>query len=295
MTSIRVGVLRLSGLLLLICSVSLLAACAPKTEEEQIAAINKRIAPDGYVTKTHLYIHWPAVYTKPRRDDPGGKEIVPTVTLKIPMEYLGQNLISFENAAKIDRHDAGKLESESSAVDYISRINQAVRMHDRQITSLYLRLIPGAKPYVPMLPFKSDPPELAHKKAGHFLNSYAVIIDRNNYYANPMSERTPILSKDDTTFEKPPRLTCSGRDYVGRNHCRVYFGVKGRSVQIGGDSEALDHPNLARFNQSNRILPQTEPNGLPKWHIKVDPTQALFKTFILPEDSTEATDMFPKQ
>ncbi len=279
----------------LFLSASFLAACASKTEEEQIAAINKRIAPDGHLTKTHLYIHWPAVYTKPRRNDPGGKEIVPPVTLKIPMEYLGQDLISFENAAKIDLHDAGKVEPESSATDYISRIKQALLIQNHQITSIYLRLIPGAKPYVPMLPFKSDSPELAQKKAEHFLTSYAVHIDRNNYYANPMSERTPTLSKDDTTFEKPPRLTCSPRDYVGRIHCTVYFGVEGRSVQIGGDGEALDHPNLAQFNQSNRISPKTEPNGLPKWHIKVDPTQTLLKTFILSEDSPDITDMFPKK
>lgn len=78
-------------------------------------------------------------------------------------------------------------------------------------------------------------------------------------------------------------------------HCTVYFGVEGRSVQIGGDGEALDHPNLAQFNQSNRVSSKTEPNGLPKWHVKVVPTQALLKTFILSEDSPEVKGMFTNE
>jgi len=44
----------------LLLSVFLLTACSPRTEEQQIAAINRSIAPDGHLTKTHLYIHWPA-------------------------------------------------------------------------------------------------------------------------------------------------------------------------------------------------------------------------------------------
>jgi hypothetical protein len=78
-------------LVVLLFSVSLLVACKPKSPERQIASINHYIALDGHLTKTHLYIHWPAQYTKPRRNDPGGKELVPALTLKIPVEYLYQS------------------------------------------------------------------------------------------------------------------------------------------------------------------------------------------------------------
>jgi hypothetical protein len=289
--TIRLYARWLLRLIVLLFSVSLLSACVPKTEEEQLATINRQIAPDGHLTKTHLYVHWPAVYTKPRRNDPGGKEIVPAITLKIPLEYLGQNLISFENAAKIDLHDAGITKSESPTIDYSSRINQALRMHDHQITSIYLRLIPGAKPYVPMLPFKSDPPDVAQKKAGHFLNSYAVIIDKDSFFAIPLSERKQDVSGNKPSYEKPPRLDCIGDDF-----CHIRFGLKGRMSGIGGVGEGLDHPNLARFNQSNKSAkqpPSPSSNVLPKWHEKLDPAQILVNSFLLSEDSPEAKDIFP--
>ena len=93
---------KLTLFILLLFSVSYLVACTPKTEEGQIAAINKRIAPDGHLTKTHLYIHWPAVYTQPRRNDPGGKEMVKAITLKIPLEYMGTVLDYPLKSNKID-------------------------------------------------------------------------------------------------------------------------------------------------------------------------------------------------
>ena len=271
-------------------SVSLLAACAPKTEEEQIAAINKGIAPDGHLTKTHLYIHWPAVYTEARRNDPGGKEIVPAVTLKIPIEYLGQHLISFENAAKIRRHDAGIPETkESSAIDYSSRINQALSIHDHQITRIYLRVQPGAKPYVPLLPYKSDTPEVADLKFNQFVSAYAVHIERNDYFAIPLSDRT-----EENPYEKPPRFDCSLEEY-----CHVSFGIKGRHVEIRGVGEALDSfykdnvpPSSQKPSKSFQSLPDQIQTGLPKWHEKVDPAQALVNSFVLPEDSLEVKTLF---
>jgi len=148
MTSIRAGVLRLFGLLLLICSVSLLVACAPKIEEEQIAAINEQIAPDGHLTKTHLYIHWPAVYTEARRNDPGGKEIVPAITLKIPFEYLGQGSLKIPFVSK-ERQEALK-------TNYSHRINTALRVYKNQITSIFLGMQPRAKPDTPMVPYESS-------------------------------------------------------------------------------------------------------------------------------------------
>lgn len=255
----------------LLVLVTFLAACAPQTEDEQIAGINEMIAPDGYLTKTHLYIRWPAVYTEPRPrfKIPGGVEIVPAITLKIPLEYLGQNVVSFENAAKIERHDAGQKEAETPAkIDYWSRITGALFKQKGFITFVYIRLLPGAKPYVPMLPFKTDPPEIAFKKAEHFLTSYAVHIKRNQYFVLPLAERRP----DRSVYYKSPAVSC--RD----DSCYVSFGVKGRQTLISGAGEGLDHPNLARFNRENKIPPVTPPDGLPKWRVKVDPTQILLNS-----------------
>ena len=158
-------------------------ACVPRSEEDKIREINRRIAPDGYLTKTHLYIHWPAVYTQARRNDQGDKEIVKAITLKIPIEYLGQNLITFDNVFKMRFPALAK--KESSVIDYSSRINEALSIRDHQITSIYLRFQPGAKPDIPMLPYKSDPPDVARKKLEHFQNSYAAHIKRNYYFFAP--------------------------------------------------------------------------------------------------------------
>ena len=65
-------------------------AIVPRKVEEDIKSLNWRIAPDGHLTKTHLYLHWPAVYTKPRRNDSGGKEIVPAITLKFLWNIWGK-------------------------------------------------------------------------------------------------------------------------------------------------------------------------------------------------------------
>lgn len=157
----------------------LLAACAVQTEEERIAAINKRIAPEGHLTKTHLYVEWPAEYES-------GKEVAKPLKLKIPIEYLNQNLISFENAAKIEQHDSGKKDSKESSVstiNYSSRISDALLIQDNKITSVYLRLLPGAKPYQPMLPYKSDTKDVADFKYNYFKSSYAVIIHRKPSYS----------------------------------------------------------------------------------------------------------------
>ena len=89
----------------LILSLFLLAACGTESEQMQLMRMNAYISPEGRLTKTHLYIHWPAEHTKPHRNDPGGKELVPPLTLKIPIEYLGQNAITFANAENVFLHD----------------------------------------------------------------------------------------------------------------------------------------------------------------------------------------------
>ena len=81
----------------------LLTACVPQTEEARITAINKRIAPEGYITKTHLYVNWPA-YTVgdqvKEMEEVQGKErykrepeyyqkvLLEPLKLKIPIAYV---------------------------------------------------------------------------------------------------------------------------------------------------------------------------------------------------------------
>jgi hypothetical protein len=260
-------------LTVLFLSVSLLAACGPQTEEEQISAINKRIAPDGYVTKTHLYIHWPAVYTKPRRNDPGGKEIVPAITLKIPMEYLSQNLFSYEVMAK--RRFPALRDSDKDKIDYESRYRQGMFIQNHKITSVYLRLQPGAKPDELMIPYEEDSPEEARIKLKNFFNEYSVAIHRNDY------------------THKLAHIHCS------EISCQAVFSVKGRQALISGKGESLENSykaQAARLDKNNPALNQKpqlqQSSGLPKWHEKVDPAQALLNSFILPEDSPEIKGMF---
>lgn len=260
-------------LVVILFSVSLLAACAPKTEEEQIAAINKRIAPDGYVTKNHLYIHWPAVYTDARRNDPGGKEIVPAITLKIPMEYLSQGQFSYVTMAK--QHFPALRDLDKGKIDYESRYSQGMFIQNHHITSVHLRLQPGAKPDELMIPYKEDTPEEAKVKLENFFNEYSVAIHRNSYN------------------NKEPHVNCI------QTTCFAHFSVKGRDASIMGEGESLENSykaQAARLDKNHPLVNKKQTiqdnSGLPKWHEKVDPTQALLNSFILPEDSPEIKGMF---
>ncbi len=203
--------------LVLFFSVSLLAACAPKTEEEQIAAINKRIAPDGYLTNTHLYIHWPAVNTKPGSNYLGGKEIAPAVTLKIPFNYLGETLVNQEKFLKknspILRNDG------ITKIDFSSKINSALLIQNHQITSIFLGLQPGAKP------------DDSGVNKENLLNFYAVHIHRNDYY------------------HKPPGIDCIV------TACFASFSIKGREAIIMGIGKSLENLYLAK-ESPNQKTPQ---------------------------------------
>jgi hypothetical protein len=177
-------------------------ACVPRSEEDKIRMVSRSIAPEGHLTQTHLYVHWPAVYTTAGRNYRGGKEIVKALTLKIPIEYLGQSLISFDNAFKI--HFPALAGKDDGTIDYASRVDKALHMYNYRITSIYLRFQPGAKPDIPMLPYESDPPDVARLKWEHFHNSYAVIIERDSYYKPPM----PIFSdwQPDINYVRKPDL-----------------------------------------------------------------------------------------
>lgn len=87
----------------LILVASRLSACKPPTEQDRIDAINKHIAPEGYITKTHLYVNWPA-YTVGDQvkgmEEVQGKErykrepeyyqkvLLEPLKLKIPIAYV---------------------------------------------------------------------------------------------------------------------------------------------------------------------------------------------------------------
>jgi hypothetical protein len=275
---------------LLCLAILLLVACTTKTEENQIASINKRIAPDDYVTKTHLYIHWPAVYTKPRRNNPGGKELIKALTIKIPIEYLARNALSLDKVFKTD--SPALLKKDSITKDYTAIINDALLIQDHLITSIHLRLMPGAKPRLLSLPNKQDTSEEAQRKADDIHSSYAVHIHRDDYHAIPLSDRKPNATVKESFYEKPPSFGCIVTS------CFANFSLKGRDVQIGGIGESLEHPLKAQTPPEKPVntFPQMPLNpvsaGLPKWREKVDPAQALLNSFILPEDSTEIKGMF---
>jgi hypothetical protein len=140
--------------------IALLVACKPATEEERIAAINKVISPDGHLTKTHLYINWPAI--------PGKVNSKP-LKLKIPVEYLvppsvhGNSLPSY-------------------FVEYFEGRTPPIFIQNHQITSFYLRLLPGAKPYEPIVVKNTDTAEEAKRKGQILQSSYAVTVHRNDAF-----------------------------------------------------------------------------------------------------------------
>ena len=79
---------------------------------------------------------------------------------------------------------------------------------------------------------------------------------------------------------------------MGEDSCHVHFGIQGRFAVINGIGEGLIPPKLARLDKNNPVVPEPPSNGLPKWHAKLDPTQALLNSFILPEDSPEVKKYF---
>lgn len=139
-------------------TIFLLAACAAQTEEERIAAINKRIAPEGYITKTHLYINWPAL----KQDD---KVIAEPLKLKIPLEYLVPGLTFIDK----------------TPIEYAE---ESLLVQDHKITMVSMQMLPGAKPYVPLTPTKDLPSHEAKRKSEYFRSSYNVSISNNYFKSN---------------------------------------------------------------------------------------------------------------
>jgi hypothetical protein len=314
------GVKALKYLIILIASLVWFAwfTHIPETTEDQIDSINFGIAPQGYLTKTHLYIHWPAEYTKPNTHtkDPGGKEIVPALTLKIPIEYFPWDYLYYDLHRSIFGSDCGDMTkyengcetgSKKGNLDYKTRIYGALSEGKHEIKSFHLNLITGAKPYSPKPPedfkpisltriieatinimFKKDPSSQENNRIKNFnlelyRNSYVVIVYRDSYFSTPVSENKPEI----LPYERPPEIECHNDA-----SCTLEFGLKGRRVHIWGMGEALDRPNGKNIHQTDYSLPKPNPNNLPKWHEKLDPTQTLLNSFVLSEDSDEVKNIF---
>lgn len=58
-----------------------LSACTPTTDDERVASLNKRLAPEGHFTNTHFIVRWPAIKGKKHVN-------AKPLKLKIPLEYL---------------------------------------------------------------------------------------------------------------------------------------------------------------------------------------------------------------
>ena len=107
------------SLVLFLCN---LTACTPPTEQERIDAVNQKIAPEGYLTKTHLYINWSAYTvgdevkdiaevqpeTFKRPSEYYERVLLEPLKLKIPIEYiLPYHVYGSLPKNKIDRFSMG--------------------------------------------------------------------------------------------------------------------------------------------------------------------------------------------
>lgn len=161
-----------------------LTACVPQTEEERIAAINKRIAPEGFITKTHLYINWPA-YTVGDQvkdlEEVQGKErykrepeyyqkvLLEPLKLKIPLEYLVPGLTL----------------AAQTPTEYAEG---SLSIHDHKITMVFLSLLSGAKVYKPLTPDKNLSVEEEKLRTKYFQSRFSVSIERNRRYVAPQTK-----------------------------------------------------------------------------------------------------------
>jgi hypothetical protein len=276
--TIRLYARWLLRLVVILFSVSLLAACVPKTEEEQIAVINKQIAPDGYLTKTHLYIHWPAAYSKVQQRYTGRNDLAKAVTLKIPIEYMATTLDYPDPLTSLDKKN------------YSAMLTGALMMHEKEITSVYLGLLPGAKPYIPLFADKSDLKTIEQQKESYLKTAYSMILARNNYHGLSFSEIKPT-DTDKEIYDLPPKV------FHLAYSCEAIFGIRGRQVSIdvtkelGCDKTATPN-NLNHLDKPDPAQTVQAPNNEDdKWRAKVGPAQALLNSFVLSEDSAEVKEI----
>lgn len=305
-----------SFLLPLIMSVFVISACSPPDPDRKAAFLNTRIGPEGYITKTHLYVSWPAEF----RDE---EEIAKPLKLKIPLEYLSHDLLWTGDLLSIDH---------------------PVSFHDGKITTIYLRMMPEAQPIVPekYYPSSTDTPEMEKVKAAYFHKSYSVHISRNatKVPENTRSTENTIQVSNVAGLERYVQLTCydltelknrGGVDYQralselsgkakddlspancisDRNHlflqspqgtsfekaisvscivllCKVDFRLKNRT---GSMVVAEENPQ-AMFTDKIQAMKPPQPykqpmldeiwTDLPRWQQRVDPTMQLLNSFVI--------------
>lgn len=161
------------------------SACSHQTDEEKIARINKSLAPEGYVTKTDLYISWPTI----QHGLPDN--IAPPLRLKIPLKYLAHGL--FWDGDPYD-------------------LDSAITLYKKEITFVALRFMPEAEPIIPSLyyPVRGDTKEAEAIKAKYFNRAYTVFINREislspeNYH----STNNTFTEKNIAGLERYIPMTC---------------------------------------------------------------------------------------
>ena len=198
-----------------------LTACTPPTEQERIDAVNKRIAPEGYITKTHLYIDWPALRQ-------GEKVVAEPLKLKIPLEYLVPGI---------------RLRPETPT----ESAELALSIYDHQITSIALTLQQGAKVHNPLPPGKGLTGDKAKRWIKFFNSAYSVIIERNHYFkihnsrADLMSSVSIFVSPTHTRepdidgLERYIQTKCYDFDEIER---QVQTGLSPNELQRASDQVA---------------------------------------------------------
>ena len=200
------------SLVLILCN---LAACTPPTEQERIDAVNQKIAPEGYLTKTHLYINWPAYTTddsaKAEAEARGRKfqstspkEVyMEPLKLKIPVEYLAPGLILSNIMPKYP-------------VEYFEKnpIAPLFLTSDHTIFNVTLHFSPGAKPYTPVLAGGLytkgyDDPKVEKIKMKYSEEGYSVTINRSSSYFPHVSENgddRKVLDTENYSIRKNPNI-----------------------------------------------------------------------------------------
>lgn len=193
-----------SSLIFLIMILTI-TSCAPQTDEERIAAINKRIAPEGYLTRTHLHVNWPAEYV-------GDRLVAKPLKLKIPLEYFSAQANYGEERPK-NFEIFENLSGWPLFIQNYKIINIAI-------------VLDGNKPHIPVLVSKvkvGESKEVSDKRNAIIRNSIIsqmynmTYIHRHYYYRNDKSVAsqlyaTATFKSIDSGYERYIRTNCIDTD-----------------------------------------------------------------------------------
>ena len=219
-------------------SILLLSSCSrptdPDRDNRKIAFLNERLAPEGHITKTHLYISWPAEVRN-------GEEIAKPLMLKIPLEYLSHDLFWTGDLLSVDG---------------------SIILQDHKITSVSLRMMPEAQPIVPekYYPVSTDTPAIEKVKAAYFHKAYTVFINRNTTKvpANSRSTDNTIQVSSIAGLERYVPLTCYDLTELKKRGGRDYQRAL---LVLGG--KAKDDQSLANCVADRNLLFLQSPQSTP--------------------------------